>query len=194
MKLHHYEFKREEPATPPRHLKRWFVEFDPDGQVLTLILLVLAGLAYMQINALADGIVVAVLRHFWTLWVLTILVSYLLALDLTAVIYERTTGSAYRTRERELLNLAANAEARALSAAQEAVRERTLELDEQEAALADMQRRVRRESDAVHEQRLVLATRLGELKSRDQASCSGNKRRPQKKRRSPASFQDLGIP
>lgn len=194
-KRHYYEYKREEPATPPRYLRRWFIEFDPDGQVLTLIMLALAGVAYMQITGLADGIVVAVLSRFWALWVLTFLVAYLLALDLTAAIYERTTGTAYRRRERELRGIAASAERDAVSAAEGAVRERARQLDEREAALADMQNRLRIESGELHEQRLLLATRARELKSRDQAMCSGSKRRSKKNRASaPASFKDLGIP
>lgn len=195
-KLLSYQFMTE-PATPPRRLRRWFIQFDQYGQALTVLLLSLAAIGYSQISGLADGIVIAVLGRFWALWVLTVLITYLLALDLTAEIYERTTGAAYRRREQELRGIAASAERDAVSAAEAAVRERTRELDEREAALADMQNGLRIESGELHEQRLLLATRARELKnmSMDQASCSGNKRRPQKKRRSPpASFQDLGIP
>lgn len=194
-KLYYYEYKREEPAAPPRYLKRWFIEFDRTGQVLTLILLMLAALAHSQISGLADGVLIAVLGRFWALWVLTVLVAYLLALDLTAEIYERTTGTAYRRSERELRGIAASAERDAVSAAEDAVRVRTRQLDEREAALADMQNRLRIESGELHEQRLLLATKSRELKSRDQAMCSGSKRRSKKYRASaPASFKDLGIP
>ncbi|MAQ51676.1 MAG: hypothetical protein CMK97_12015 [Pseudomonas sp.] len=193
-KLLSYQFMTE-PATPPRRLRRWFVEFDQYGQALTVLLLSLAAIGYSQISGLADGIVMAVLGRFWALWVLTVLITYLLALDLTAEIYERTTGAAYRRRERELRGIAASAERDAVSAAEAAVRVRTRQLDEREAALADMQNRLRIESSELHEQRLLLATKSREFKSRDQAVCSGSKRRSKKYRASaPASFKDLGIP
>ena len=190
-KLLSYQFMTE-PATPPRRLRRWFIEFDQYGQALTVLLLSLAAIGYSQISGLADGIVMAVLGRFW---VLTVLVTYLLALDLTAEIYERTAGAAYRRRERELRGIAASAERDAVSAAEDLVRDRTRRLDEREAALAEMENRVRVESGELHEQRLLLATKLRELKSRDQVMCSGSKRRPKKNRPSaPPSFQDLGIP
>jgi len=193
-KLLSYQFMTE-PATPPRRLRRWFIEFDQYGQALTVLLLSLAAIGYSQISGLADGIVMAVLGRFWALWVLTVLVTYLLALDLTAEIYERTAGAAYRRRERELRGIAASAERDAVSAAEDLVRDRTRRLDEREAALAEMENRVRVESGELHEQRLLLATKLRELKSRDQVMCSGSKRRPKKNRPSaPPSFQDLGIP
>ncbi len=194
-KLYYYEYKREEPAAPPRYLKRWFIEFDRTGQALTLTLLMLAALGHSQISGLADGVVIAVLGRFWALWVLTVLIAFLLALDLTADIYERTAGAAYRRRERELRSIAASAERDAVSAAEEVIRVRTHQLDEREAALADMQNRLRIESGELHEQRLLLATRARELRSKDQAMCSGSKRRSKKNRAlAPASFKDLGIP
>ena len=194
-KLYYYEYKREEPAIPPRHLRRWFIQFDRFGQALTVLMVTLAAIGYSQISGLADGVVMAVLGRFWALWVLTVLVTNLLALDLTAEIYERTTGTAYRRRERALRDIAASAERDAVSAAEDAVHVRTRKLDEREAALAEMENRVRVESSELHEQRLLLATSARELKSKDQAMCSGSKRRSKKNRASaPASFKDLDIP
>ena len=131
-KLYYYEYKREEPAIPPRHLRRWFIQFDRFGQALTVLMVTLAAIGYSQISGLADGVVMAVLGRFWALWVLTVLVTNLLALDLTAEIYERTTGTAYRRRERALRDIAASAERDAVSAAEDAVHVRTRKLDERE--------------------------------------------------------------
>lgn len=192
------DFLMNEPAVPPRRLRRWFIEFDRAGQMLTLWLFILACIGYTQIIGLDEGVVLAVLKRFWALWALTMMLTYLLALDLTAEIYERTTGSAYRSREKDLRNIAACAESDAISVAEDAVRVRTQRLDEREADLTERLKRVRIESGELHEQQLLLATKMRELKAKDQASCSGTgrskRKSPKNQTSNPTSFKDLGLP
>lgn len=187
-------FYSDEPAAPPRPLKRWFIEFDRAGQMLTIWLLILAFIGYTQIIELDNGIVLAVLERFWAPWLLTITITYLLALDLTAEVYERTTGNTYRRREEKLRSFAAHVQSDAADV--EAIRVRTVRLDEREAELSERLKRVRIEADELHEQQLLLATKMRELKAKDQLSCSGRSKRkgPKNQTSTPTSFKDLGLP
>jgi DNA anti-recombination protein RmuC len=168
------------------------LHLDNVGLISIILLIALTLMAHLQLDR-QPGSILEILRVIWASYLLVGAVTFLIALEVTARLYEITTGRVYRERDEMLQRIAIQAESDAVTRAEAILRRRTVELAERERDFSERIDQLHRGQNQLHKAEMDLLSKTRETKTNSQDSCSG-KRRKKSGNSTTSSFKDLGIP